>query len=211
MTASSERVRTSESSSQLLDRETAVALLTIARETIVRHLDRKPQPILAELGLSPSVQDALALRRGAFVTLTGGGSLRGCIGHIADDLPLIRVIPSMAIAAATEDPRFPPVTAEEIGLLEIEISVLTPPAPIQDLGKVEVGRHGLIARKGARAGLLLPQVPVDQGWDREQFLAYTCMKAGIRPDAWRDGSVKFEAFEAQVFSEAELLNGEPEA
>ena len=137
------------------------------------------------------------------MTLTGGGALRGCIGHIISDEPLIKLIPEMAIAAATQDPRFPAVTAEEIDLLELEISVLTRPAPVAGLNTIEVGRHGLIARQGGKTGLLLPQVPVDQGWNRRQFVAYTCMKAGLAPDAWRDPKTQFESFEAHVFSEAE--------
>ncbi len=211
MTASSERVRSSEAPAELVDDEAGGALLRLARETIVKRLSATSDTYTLEFESTPALERAATLRRGAFVTLTGGGSLRGCIGHIVSDEPLIQLVPAMAIAAATQDPRFPPVTPEEIDLLEIEVSVLTPPAPIEDLAKVEVGRHGLIARKGARTGLLLPQVPGDQGWDREQFIAYTCMKAGLQPDAWKDGSVAFEAFEAQVFSEAEHGRAQGEA
>ena len=105
----------------------------------------------------------------------------------------------MAVAAATQDLRFPSVTAEELPLLAMEISVLTPPVPIT-ADEVQPGIHGLIVRASGRSGLLLPQVATDHGWDRETFLEHTCVKAGLRPDAWRRGARVFR-FEAQVFQE----------
>jgi len=186
-----------------LDEETQRILLRFARDAITRHVRREPPMTFEQLGAPPHVAETLSELRGAFVTLTGGGALRGCIGHIIGDKPLIELIPEMAVAAATQDPRFPAVTDDEIDLLELEISVLTPPAPVADLETIEVGRHGLIVRQGRKTGLLLPQVPVDQGWNRRQFITYTCMKAGLAPDAWRDPETQFESFEAHVFSEAE--------
>ncbi len=138
--------------------------------------------------------------RGAFVTLTKAGALRGCVGFIEPVLPLGRTVIRAAIYAATEDPRFPPVRAAELADLRLEISVLTPPREIAKSGLVRVGRHGLIVEKDGRKGLLLPRVPVDHGWDRETFLGETCVKAGLPRDAWRRGA-KLSVFEAIVFHE----------
>ncbi|GIX05715.1 MAG: TIGR00296 family protein [Candidatus Poribacteria bacterium] len=193
------------SSPEFLDETAQKALLRLARETIEAFLNGRPLPRIEDYALPPEVVQRLKTeRRGAFVTLKGGGALRGCIGRILDDLPLAEVVQRMAIAAATEDPRFPRVLPEELPLLEIEISVLTPPRRVKDLSEIQVGRHGLIVRRGWNSGLLLPQVPVEQGWNRDQFLAYTCLKAGLPPGAWRDPNTVIEAFEAQVFSEADF-------
>lgn len=136
---------------------------------------------------------------GAFVTLKRHGQLRGCIGNIVGQGPLYLTVWSMARAAAFEDPRFPPLSAAELADLEVEISVMGPLEPCPDPSLVEVGRHGLIMRQGARQGLLLPQVAVEWGWDREQFLAHTCRKAGLPAQAWRDPSTQIYWFEAVVF------------
>jgi AmmeMemoRadiSam system protein A len=108
----------------------------------------------------------------------------------------------MALAAATQDYRFQPIDAEELGRLRIEISVLTLPRPVQDRSEIEVGRHGLIVSKGMSRGLLLPQVPTEYGWDRETYLGHCCLKAGLDEDEWKKGA-QIEVFEAQVFSEPE--------
>jgi len=104
------------------------------------------------------------------------------------------------VAAATEDPRFPPVTASELPDVTVEISVLTPITVVHDVSEIEVGRDGLVVQDGWRKGLLLPQVATEHRWDRETFLAHTCLKAGLRPDAWRTGA-KILRFQAEVFSE----------
>lgn len=141
---------------------------------------------------------ALPVRgRGAFVTLHRHGELRGCIGHMVDDRPIGYVVRDMAVAAARDDPRFPPVGADELEGLDVEVSVLTTPVPAR-AEDVEPGRHGLIVRRGAAQGVLLPQVAVEQGWDRETFLAMTCRKAGLPPQAWRDARTDLRTFEAQV-------------
>jgi AmmeMemoRadiSam system protein A len=142
--------------------------------------------------------------RATFVTLTvaRSGELRGCRGEIAARHPLAESVIRMAIASATDDPRFPPVTAGEVPHLHIEISVLTPLEPIAPEA-VEVGRHGLYLSLGGRAGLLLPQVPGDYGWSRKQFLAHTCRKAGLPDDAWRHPAAKLYGFECEVFGEEE--------
>jgi len=141
---------------------------------------------------------SLAVRgRGAFVTLHRRGELRGCIGHLVSDRPLGEVVRDMAVAAARDDPRFPPLRADELEGLDVEVSVLTTPVPAR-AEDVEPGRHGLIVRRGAAQGVLLPQVAVEQGWDRETFLAATCRKAGLPPQAWRDVRTDLRVFEAQV-------------
>lgn len=144
--------------------------------------------------------DHLAEKRGAFTTLHLGGRLRGCIGYVAPMLPLVETVAETAAAAAFEDPRFDPVSEEEAPNLKIEISVLTIPKAILP-EQIVVGRHGLIIGQHGRRGLLLPQVPLEYGWDREMFLAQTCGKAALPSDAWRHGAT-IEAFTAEVFGES---------
>ena len=139
-----------------------------------------------------------AAPRGAFVTLTKKGQLRGCIGFIEPVYPLAQAVLRCAIYAATEDPRFGPVTPAELESLSYEISVLTPIRRITDPSAVQVGRHGLVIAQGGRRGLLLPQVATENHWDREEFLAQTCVKAGLSPDAWKRGA-EISVFEAIVF------------
>lgn len=136
--------------------------------------------------------------KGAFVTLKKKGELRGCIGFIEPVHPLYKAVLQCAIYAATEDPRFGPVAVSELKSLEYEISVLTPLKKIDDPGLVRVGKHGLVISSGGRRGLLLPKVPVENNWDRLEFLAQACLKAGLAPDAWRKGAEIF-TFEAIVF------------
>jgi len=155
----------------------------------------------------------LAEPRGAFTTLHLHGRLRGCIGYVLPKHSLFQTVAETAQAAAFDDPRFAPVTEEEARLLRVEISVLSPLKPIRP-EEVEVGLHGLVVSKGGRRGLLLPQVPVEWGWDRETFLAQTCLKAGLPPDSWMQDAV-LQAFTAEVFGEegpatrgAESLTGD---
>ena len=138
--------------------------------------------------------------RGAFVTLRKAGRLRGCIGYAEPVAPLGRTVIQAAVLAATEDPRFPPVSAAELDSVLIEISVLTPPREISNPRAVKVGTHGLIVERDGRKGLLLPQVPMENGWDRETFLEEASLKAGLPRDAWRRGA-KLWVFEAIVFHE----------
>ena len=122
----------------------------------------------------------LSIPCGAFVTLKKKGALRGCIGHIVGHYPLAETISRMAVAAAFQDPRFPPVTRAEWPTIDMEISVMTPLKEITDTAAIEVGRHGIYIQKGDRSGLLLPQVATEYGWDRLTFLEQTCRKAGLR-------------------------------
>jgi hypothetical protein len=136
--------------------------------------------------------------RGAFVTLTKKGGLRGCIGFIEAVAPLHQAVRQLTAYAASEDPRFPPVTAAELKDISVEISVLSPPVRIEDPRLVQVGKHGLVIAEKGRRGLLLPQVATENKWDRLEFLDQACLKAGLPPDAWKKGA-EISIFEALVF------------
>jgi AmmeMemoRadiSam system protein A len=131
------------------------------------------------------------------------GDLRGCIGYIQPFETVADAVRELAIKSASEDPRFDPVTPEEIGHICIEISVLTPLIPISGPDEVMVGRDGLVVESGWRRGLLLPEVATDEGWDAEEFLSGTCRKAGLGRDAWRRPGIKLYRFETEHFSEAD--------
>jgi AmmeMemoRadiSam system protein A len=130
--------------------------------------------------------------------------LRGCIGYIEAVKPLMETIEEMALSAAFRDYRFSPVEQKEIDDLSIEISVLSPIHRTEDVSEIEVGRHGIIISGEGRRGLLLPQVAVEYGWDRDTFLSQTCVKAGLPADAWRSDNITIEIFSAEIFSEEEL-------
>jgi len=167
-------------------------LLQLAHRSIQAVLDGRELDVT-----SPTAH--LAEMRGAFTTLHLHGRLRGCIGYVVPTNSLYRTVAETAQAAAFDDPRFPPVTAEEAPQLKVEISVLSRLHPIRP-EDVVTGVHGLIVAKGGRRGLLLPQVPVQWHWDRETFLSQTCLKAGLPPDAWMQG-IDLQAFTAEVFGE----------
>jgi len=145
---------------------------------------------------------ALTRRSAAFVTLRQNGELRGCIGTTHADLPLYQVVRETALAAATQDPRFRPLAADELADVTVEISVLSPFRRVTDVDQIEVGTHGLMILQGNHQGLLLPQVPVEQGWDRVGFLENLCLKAQLPPDCWTGQSMLY-AFTAVVFGEGE--------
>jgi AmmeMemoRadiSam system protein B/AmmeMemoRadiSam system protein A len=171
-------------------------LLKLARTAIAEYL---------KTGNIPDYETddpVLTRRAGAFVTLKKGDELRGCIGRLWADEPLYRGVQEMAVAAATSDPRFPPLTPEELHGLNIEVSLLSPLRRVTDIRQIEVGTHGLVIVKAGRQGVLLPQVPVEQGWDREEFLDNLCLKAGLTPDCWADQPTLY-AFTAVVFGETE--------
>lgn len=159
--------------------------------------------IESRLGVpSPAVQPtaAFAVPAGAFVTVRVAGELRGCIGLLDAAEPLASVVGHCAASAAFGDPRFDPVRRSELGDLVLEISVLSPLTPVPDVSAIEVGRHGLVVEQGRSRGLLLPQVAVEHGWDRDTFLRHTCRKAGLPADAWQRGATLLY-FEAVVFGE----------
>jgi len=167
-------------------------LLQLARDAIAASLAGLPAPVPAALPI-------LDRRAGVFVSLHKERALRGCIGHIEADQPLARAIPSAAVAAASTDPRFEPMTVEELADVAIELSILGPLERITGVDEIEIGRHGLLVERGWNRGLLLPQVALEWGWDADEFLSQTCHKAGLPPDAWKDATIW--RFEAEVFSE----------
>ena len=146
----------------------------------------------------PPPEGVLHEKLGAFVTLKLHGQLRGCIGRLVSDDTLFATVGDMAEASAFHDSRFPPLTLAEFPEVEEEISIMGPITRCPDPSKIEIGRHGLIMRRGARQGLLLPQVPVEWEWDRETFLAQTCDKAGLPRDAWHEPDTEIYWFEAFV-------------
>jgi len=172
------------------------ALLGIARASLRHHLGLGPPPEVPETG-------ALGERRGAFVTLYRGGELRGCIGRFEPNGTLARTVADMAVAAASEDPRFPPVRPEEADDLSLRISALGPRERLADPSALRVGEHGLLVRRGFHRGTLLPVVALERGWDAPTFLKHTCLKAGLPPDAWRDPDTVVEVFGAEEFGDPE--------
>ena len=172
-------------------------LLRIARETVTSFVKTGKKPDFTV--------DSAALRANgaAFVTLRKGPlhDLRGCIGQLVATMPLWQCVREMAVAAASQDPRFPPVRATELSDINIEISVLTAPVRVRNVSEIQVGVHGLIMSRGFYRGVLLPQVPTELGWDRDTFLDQTCIKAGMSPGCWRDPQTTIERFTAVVFSE----------
>jgi uncharacterized protein (TIGR00296 family) len=169
------------------------------------HVRADDLPSVSDQPLSPMFDEP----RGVFVTLKHhpSGDLRGCIGFPEPDLPLRVALPRATLAAATADPRFPPVEAGELTRLTLEVSVLTPPERIDQEPRVEmprriaVGRDGLIVDGRGTSGILLPQVATELGWGAEEFLAQTCRKAGLPTRAWRDADVEVRAFRAEIFHE----------
>lgn len=178
----------------ILDNNEQEFLLRLARQTLEQYLKTGKRP------QTKVENEKLLEKRGAFVTLKVDDHLRGCIGYPIPYKPLYETIIEMAIAAATQDYRFLPLTPDELPLTKIEISVLSLPQPIKDVKEIEVGKHGIIISKGLHKGLLLPQVPVEYSWDLETFLCHGCLKAGLDEDEWKKG-VQIEVFSAQVFSE----------
>lgn len=179
-------------SSPLNEREKR-ALLGLARSTIASWLGRPG---------ATAPDDALpGVNGGAFVSLHRWGSLRGCIGTFATDQPVVDTVRDMALAAASSDPRFPPLRDDELDDVNLEISVLSPRWRATSIDEIQVGVHGLSIQRGAHRGVLLPQVATRFGWDRDTFLEETCRKAGLPPDAWKDPTTRLELFTAEVFAE----------
>lgn len=174
------------------ERSAALALVRETVETVVRE-GRRPEP--------PEGHRLSSRRRAAFVTLYIGGRLRGCIGLLEPVGSLPETLVHCAIAAAAEDRRFPPVSARELPDLRCEVSILSPLLPVPSLEEVEVGRHGVLIQARGRQGLLLPQVPVEHGWDRGAYLENLCRKAGLPGDALKWPDSRFWTFTAEVFGE----------
>ena len=181
----------------MLDDSSRQMLLRRARAAIASAIGVAGQSIRADAGAAAT----LGRRAGALVTLKVGGDLRGCIGYPESALPLLEVVERCAVSVAVSDPRFPAVTEAEWPHVELEISVLGPIERVVDVAEIEIGRHGLIVEMGPRRGLLLPQMAVEWKWDRVQFVAHTCAKAGLPRNAWERGGVLLYRFEAEVFGE----------
>jgi uncharacterized protein len=169
-------------------------ILDLARRSVAARVDR-------DRNRRPEAID-LPTASGVFVTLKRHGQLRGCLGTLECRRPLADEVWACAADAASEDPRFPPVTPAELPEIDLDVSVLGPLEPIDPVapGAIEVGRHGLVVEQGRRRGLLLPQVATELNWTTEQFLSQTCVKAGLPPDAWQHGATVLR-FEAEVFGD----------
>ncbi len=200
-----------------LSKEEGTYLVKLARRAVEEYLVN-----LVRIPPPADAPKALREKRGVFVTIETiverpggewGRELRGCIGYPEPVKPLVEAVIDSAIAAATEDPRFPPMRAEELKDVIFEVSVLTPlqevkyqdPSELPE--KIVVGKHGIVIERGFLKGLLLPQVAIEYGWSSKEFLSQACVKAGLPPDAWLYGGVKVYVFEAQIFAEL-APNGE---
>jgi AmmeMemoRadiSam system protein B/AmmeMemoRadiSam system protein A len=187
---------TGDKSEYYLDEKEQRKLLDLARQTLEAFVSggKSPEPFFTE--------PRLTRLSGAFVTLKKKGALRGCIGHIQPIEPLGRAVRDLAIASASEDPRFSPVQAGELKNIDIEISVLSPIRKVKDASEIELGKHGVIVKRGGQSGVFLPQVAEETGWTKEQFLDELCtQKAGLPADAWKDPGTSLFVFTAQVFGE----------
>jgi AmmeMemoRadiSam system protein A len=176
-------------------------LLEIARNSIAHALAGAGRRSDGKRLKPQALEGRLAEPRGAFVTIRMGHDLRGCIGFIVSDRPLGEVVAEVAVKAALEDPRFPPMTMGELEAATLEISALTPLKEIGRIDDIEVGRDGLLIELGRFRGLLLPQVATEQGWNRGEFLDHTARKAGLPPDAWKDPEAKIFSFSAEIIQE----------
>ncbi|HID09111.1 TPA: TIGR00296 family protein [Candidatus Micrarchaeota archaeon] len=179
-------------------------VVRLARRSVEHFLER------GELLRETPPCEKLKTRAGVFTTINTfpAGHLRGCIGYPEPVKPLYQAVVETAVLAATDDPRFPPVAPEELDRVVFEVSILTPPKKLEARPEerhrhVEVGRHGIIVRRGRLSGLLLPQVAGEYGWDAETFLDHACMKAGLPPGCWRSGDTDVFLFEAEVYGEVE--------
>jgi len=180
-----------------LSNEQKDVLLKIAEDTVEAKVKGEKLPDF-------DVRDErLDWKEGAFVTLKIRGELRGCIGQIIPSAKsLWQVVRSVAVSASTEDPRFPPVSKDELERLEYEVSVLSAPERVDDWQKIELGKHGVIIKQGYQSGVFLPQVATETGWDKETFLSELCaQKAGLHPECYKDKAVEIQIFTAQVFGE----------
>ncbi len=179
---------------QLLTGEEQQELLKIARKTIIDYVTSRTMPTLA------STAPGLNLHSGCFVTVKKKGELRGCIGNFVSEQPLYLLVQEMAVSAATRDPRFYPMKEPDLADFTLDISVLSPLVKAASTEEIQVGQHGIYIIKGSHRGVLLPQVAIEYGWNRDQFLQHTCVKAGLPQDAWQ-GECDIYLFTAQVFGD----------
>lgn len=181
-----------------LSSEVCQQLLLFARQTLVHAFDQGERAAATQE--PASLCEALKAVRGGFVTLNLAGHLRGCIGEIFPRQPIWKVVREQALNAAFHDPRFEPLRAAELARIQIEISILTPPRPVASWRDIQIGTHGMVLNKNGRVAVFLPQVAPEQGWDLAETLTHLALKAGLPPEAWREGA-SFLVFEAQVVRE----------
>ncbi len=179
-------------------------LLFVAREALASAVVQRTAPCDGNHQANGTdASRSLRSPGGVFVTLSQHGRLRGCIGTTRANEPLYRAVVELAVSAGIRDPRFSPLTEEELNETRIEISVLSTFRTVDDIGEIVIEEHGLYVSQRDRAGLLLPQVAVQYGWDREEFVEQCCRKAGLSPDAWKDDATEIMVFSAIVFGETE--------
>lgn len=184
--------------------EDGALLVKTARNVVTEYLKNRKK-----ISIEKTIQDKFSFKSGVFVTLNNPIGLRGCIGYPLPDKRLFNALEDAAIAAAIEDPRFPPVKLEELDSITFEVTVLTPPQtikvddPQEFLGKIKIGQDGLIVKYGYNSGLLLPQVPIEWGWNEREFLEHTCEKAGLPQDFWKNPEVEVQNFQGIIFKEKE--------
>ncbi len=190
-----------------ISNEDGEILVKTARQIVTEYLKNR-----TKIKLEQTFESNFSYNSGVFVTLNNPIGLRGCVGFALPDKKLYNALVDAAISAATEDPRFPPVTAKELEEITFEVTVLTPPEvihvsdTIEYPSRIKVGKDGLMVKHGFNSGLLLPQVPVEYSWTEEEFLGYTCEKAGLPRDCWKDKETQVQKFEGIVFKE-ETPNG----
>lgn len=190
-----------------LSEEDGHILVKTARKIVSEYLKNN-----TKLKLENKFKNNFSFKSGVFVTLNNNSGLRGCIGYPLPDKLLFNALEDAAISAATEDSRFPPVKYDELNSITFEVTVLTSPKkiivsnPREYLSQIKVGRDGLIVKNGFYSGLLLPQVPIEYGWNEEEFLEYTCQKAGLSKNEWKNTEIEIQKFEGIVFKE-EYPNG----
>jgi len=185
-----------------LSSEDKKALLALARASIECAVQGRPLP------KTDVLQQNLLKPCGAFVTVRVNGELRGCFGYVNAFYPLGQSVQEVGVKAAKEDPRFEPVAVEELSSMDLEVSVLTTPEKVVRVEEIEVGVHGLILETRLHRGLLLPSVATEYGWNREQFLNHTALKAGLPPDAWKNKNATIYRFTAEKFSESDFVRPE---
>ena len=190
------RIRTA-SRETMLAPDARARLLRIARAALAAGSAPDAGPALVGADAGPPAAESPPAAGGAFVTLRIDGRLRGCVGRVEADRPLAEIVRDATLAAAAEDPRFPALRPAELPRVVIEVSVLGAIEPCAGPQALVVGRHGVLVEQGRRRGLLLPQVAVEQGWSASTLVTQACVKAGLRPDAWRRGATLFR-FEAEV-------------
>ncbi len=183
---------------ELLTKKEQKQLLKIARDTVVAYVSSGNIPTFE------TASKGLNLQSGCFVTIKQKGQLRGCIGNFVSDQPLFKLVQEMAVSAATRDPRFYPMKTHDLDDFEIDISVLSPLEKAASIEDIKVGTHGIFIVKDSYRGVLLPQVATEYGWDRDEFLRHTCIKAGLPEEAWK-GGCEIYIFSALVFGEGQIV------